>query len=79
MKPIAIVGIVLIVLGAAGLVYGGITYTHTKNVVDMGPLQVNVDDKEHIPVPPIAGGVASAIGIVFLFVGRRGLPRGRTV
>ena len=79
MKPLVIIGIVLIVLGAVGLIYGGITYTTKKNVIDMGPLKVQVDDKDTLPIPPIAGGAALAVGIVLLFVGRRGVPRGSAV
>lgn len=79
MKPIVIIGIVLIVLGAVGLIYGGITYTSKKNVLDMGPIQVQVDDTKHIPVPPIAGGAALAVGIVLLFVGRKGTNSGHAV
>jgi len=79
MRAIVIIGIVLIVLGAVGLVYGGITYTHKKNVVDMGPLQVNVDDTDHIVVPPIASGAVLAAGVVLLLVGLKGRPQGSTV
>ena len=38
MRPLAIVGIVLIVLGAVALAYQGITYTTKEKVVDLGPL-----------------------------------------
>lgn len=78
MKPLVIVGIVLIVLGAVGLIYGGINYTTKKNVIAVGDLKVQVDDKDTIPIPPIAGGAALAAGIVLLFVGRRA-HRGGTV
>lgn len=79
MKLIAIIGMVLIVLGAVGLIYGGITYTSKKNIVDLGSIEVHVDEKKEISLPPIFGGVAVAAGIVLLFVGRRGMFRGRTV
>ena len=79
MKAVVILGIVLIVLGAVGLIYGGITYTHKKNVVDMGPLQVQVDDTDHIPVPPIASGAVLAAGVVLLLVGRKRTAHGSTV
>ena len=62
MNITTIIGIILIVLGVVGLIYGGITYTTTKNVVDMGPMHVQVDDKETIPLPPIFGAAAVAVG-----------------
>ena len=65
------VGLVLIVLGVLGLVYGGITYTRSRQAVDIGPLQVNVEEKESIPVPPLLGGLAIAAGVVVLVLGGR--------
>src|SRR5688572_33276917 len=40
MKPITIVGILLIILGVVALAYQGITYTSNEKVVDLGPLKV---------------------------------------
>jgi hypothetical protein len=71
MKVMTIVGIVLIVLGAAGLIYGGITYTSSKDVVDVGSLHLQVDQQKHIPLSPIAGAGAIAVGVVLILVGRR--------
>ena len=65
------VGLMLIVLGAVGLIYGGITYTRKKHEVDLGPLEVNVEEKESVPIPPLAGGLAIAVGVVLLAVGGR--------
>lgn len=75
MKPISIIGVVLIVLGVVGLVYGGITYTSHKNVVDMGELHLQVDQEERIPITPIGGAAALAVGVVLLVMGRRQLVR----
>ena len=65
------VGLILIVLGVLGLVYGGITYTRNRTAVDLGPLEVNVEEKESIPVPPLLGGLAVAAGVVVLVLGGR--------
>ena len=43
MKPMAVVGVVLIVLGLAALAYGGITYTSRETVIDVGPLHATAD------------------------------------
>jgi hypothetical protein len=65
------VGLILIVLGILGLVYGGITYTRDRKAVDLGPLEVNVEEKESIPIPPLVGGLAIAAGVVVLVLGGR--------
>lgn len=79
MNTLTLIGIILIVLGAVGLIYGGINYTSNKNVVDLGAVQIQVDKKESIPLPPILGAAAVAVGVVLVIVGRRWTPRGRTV
>ena len=71
MKPVTLVGIVLIVLGALALAYQGITYTTRGNVVDLGPIKVSVDKRKTIPLPPILGAVALAAGVVLLVVGNK--------
>jgi hypothetical protein len=72
MKPLTIVGIVLIVLGVIALAYQGINYTTTEKVVDIGPLKVEAKKEKTIPLPPVLGGVAVAAGVVLLIVGARG-------
>jgi len=77
MNTLTLIGIILIVLGAVGLIYGGITYTSKKDVVDMGALKIQVDQKEQIPLSPIFGVAAVAVGVVLVIVGRRWTPRSR--
>jgi len=57
---------VLIVLGLVGVVYGGITYTKHRTVLNVGPIEAKVDEKKTIPMPPVAGAIAIAVGIVML-------------
>jgi hypothetical protein len=71
MKPIAIAGIILIVLGLAALVYGGITYTSRETVIDLGPVQATAERERTFPLPPLAGVVAVAGGIALLVAGIR--------
>ena len=72
MRPLAIVGIILIVLGVVALAYQGITYTTKEKVVDLGPLKVEKSQEKTIPLPPILGGVALVGGIVLLIASSRG-------
>jgi hypothetical protein len=75
-NTMTIVGVVLIVLGTVGLIYGGITYTSSKDVVDIGSVHLQVDQKHEIPLSPIFGAVAVAIGVALMLVGRRRTNRG---
>jgi hypothetical protein len=79
MNTLTLIGIILIVLGAVGLIYGGITYTSSKNVIDMGSMHLQVDQKKEIPLSPIAGAAAVAVGVVLVIVGRRRPDRGGAV
>ena len=72
MTAARIAGIILIAIGLIGLIWGGISWTDTKTVVDMGPIQATAQERETIPITPIVGGIALVAGIVLLVVpGRR--------
>jgi hypothetical protein len=71
MKPLTIVGIILIALGVIALAYQGITYTTKERVVEIGPLKVDAEKEKTIPLPPVLGGVAVAAGVVLMIVGAR--------
>jgi len=61
-------GVLLLVLGALVLIYGGITYNRTRTVLDMGPIQATATEKKTIPFSPILGGVALVAGTLLLLV-----------
>jgi len=71
MKPIAIAGVLLIVLGLAALVYQGITYTSHETVIDIGPLHATADREKTLPLPPVVGIAAVAGGVALLVAGSR--------
>ena len=71
MKAAVIVGIVLIILGIVGFVTGGVSFTHQKKVIDMGPVQVSHKDKETFPISPILSTIAVVAGVVLVGVGAR--------
>lgn len=66
MKPAALVGVILIILGVIALAYQGITYTTNKKVLDIGPIQATKEGHKTIPLPPVLGGIAVAGGIVLM-------------
>lgn len=65
-------GVVLIVLGVIGLVWGGITWTKRDKVLDVGPVQVTREEHKSLPLPPVAGAVLLVAGIALTVMdGRR--------
>jgi hypothetical protein len=71
MKTISMLGILLAVLGILALVYQGFSYTRQENVIDVGPIHATRDDREHIPLPPIVGGLALLGGVALLVMGAK--------
>ena len=71
MKPITLVGILLLVVGVLALAYGGISYTHQDKVLDIGPIHATREEHKQIPLPPILGGAALVGGVALLIIGAR--------
>ncbi len=65
------IGIILIILGAAMLIWTGFTYTKKEKVVDAGPLQVSVDKKKSINWPPYAGGILVLGGVIIVATAKK--------
>lgn len=71
MNPVKMIGIVLIVGGVLGLLYGGFTYTKETHETKLGPLTLSVTDKETVNVPIWAGVGAVVIGGLLLVFGNK--------
>lgn len=71
MKPIAILGVVLIVAGIAGLFFSRVSWTETKPVAKVGPIEVNHEEDHTVWIPTAAGAIAVLAGIGLVLVGRR--------
>ncbi len=67
-----LIGIVLIVLGVLGFVFGGISWTRSETVLDAGPIEIERERRESIPLTPIASGIALVAGAALVLAsGRR--------
>jgi len=66
-----IVAISLIVAGSLALAYGGFTYTKETHTAKLGPIELNVDEKERVNVPVWAGLGAIAAGVIVLLASRK--------
>lgn len=65
-------GIILLVVGVAMLIWTGFTYTKKEKVIDAGPLQVSADKEKSVNWPPYAGGILAIGGIILLVTGKKG-------
>lgn len=64
-------GIGLIVVGILLLIWTGFSYTKQENVIDAGPLQVNVEKTESVNWPPYTGGIAVVCGLALIILDRK--------
>jgi hypothetical protein len=69
MKPMAIFGVLLVVVGVVALLYQGVSYTSHDTVIDIGPIHATADRQRTFPLPPIVGLAAVAGGVVLLITG----------
>jgi hypothetical protein len=60
------VGVVLVVAGALGLIYGGFTYTRERHSAKPGPGVLQVQDRATVYVPVILSAAALALGAILL-------------
>ncbi len=71
MKPIMLLGIVLIVIGLVALAYHGVTYTSREKIFQIGPLEATKKTDKTILVPPLLGGITLAGGIALVIMGAK--------
>ena len=66
MKGTKLLGAVLLALGILALAYGGFSYTKKTDKVNLGPIHVEVQDKERVNIPLWAGMGLAIVGGVLL-------------
>lgn len=64
-------GIVLLALGIIMTIFTGFTFVTKKKVVDLGPVEINREEKTPIYWSPITGGVLMALGVIVLVANKR--------
>jgi len=65
------IGIVLVVLGALALIYGGISYTKNRTVLQVGSMNVTATEHKSVPIPAVFGVIALVGGAALVVVGKR--------
>jgi hypothetical protein len=66
-----LVGSICVVLGILVLVYGGISYSRQRTIIDVGAFKATATEQKNVPLSPIVGGITLLAGIVLLVVPRR--------
>jgi hypothetical protein len=59
-------GIILLVLGIVMTVFTGFNIVTKKKVVDVGPIEINKEEKTPIYWSPLTGGILIAVGAIVL-------------
>jgi uncharacterized membrane protein YidH (DUF202 family) len=71
MKPVSIIGVLLIVAGVAALVLGEVSFTKRETVVQIGDAKLDAETRSTYPIPAVAGIGALVAGVVLVVVGYR--------
>ena len=72
MSPIRIAGVILVIVGALALAYGGFSFTKETHKAEIGPLKLSVKEKEQVNIPTWAGLGIVVVGVALLVAGGRG-------
>ena len=71
MKAMRIVGVLLLVVGLAGFLTGGFSFTKDTTQAKLGPLELTVKEKESVNIPQWMSLGAMVLGGVVLVLGFR--------
>jgi hypothetical protein len=69
MKPIGIVGLLLVIAGVVVVALQGISYVKDRDTAHVGPIRVTTEQKGFIT--PLAGVAAIAVGVVLMATAKK--------
>ncbi|HSK20063.1 MAG TPA: hypothetical protein VK912_13005 [Longimicrobiales bacterium] len=69
MKPLVVVGAVLIVLGGIVVALQGVSYVRDRQEVSLGPIEISAEERGFIS--PLVGVIVLAAGVGLVIMGRR--------
>ena len=72
MNATKLLGILLLVAGALGLIYGGFSYTKDTTALKLGPIELTVKEKQSVNIPLWAGIASVVAGGLLLALGGKG-------
>jgi len=71
MKPATWIGTLLILFAIIGFAVGGISFTHEKKDVDLGPVQIAHKQTSTFPISPVLSTLALVAGLGLVVVGAK--------
>ncbi|MCL4799261.1 MAG: hypothetical protein KJ025_06715 [Burkholderiales bacterium] len=71
MKLLQIVGVLLIVAGVLGVVFGSFSFTKETHEAKVGPIELSLKEKQTVNVPVWASVGAIVVGGLLLVVGSK--------
>jgi hypothetical protein len=69
MRPLGIVGVILIIAGIVVLAMKGVSYTKDRDAVKIAGVELSKEDKGF--VPPYVGLISVVAGVALVAAGRR--------
>jgi uncharacterized membrane protein len=69
MRPLGIIGVILVICGIVVLAMRGISYTKDRDAVKIGGIEIAKEDRGF--VPPVAGIIAVVAGVALVAAGRK--------
>jgi hypothetical protein len=71
MKPVMIVGILLLLAGIISLAFGGFSYTDEHTALKAGPIAIDVKEDKRVSIPLWASLGIAAAGVALVGIGAR--------
>jgi hypothetical protein len=61
-----VLAVILLILGVLAAAYGGFSYTKERTAAEIGPIEIQVEEKERVNIPLWAGVAVAAVGALLL-------------
>lgn len=69
MRVVTILGVILIVIGTASLIWGGFEIPRSEQVAEVGPVEVEAETTQEVTIPTWLAGLSLVGGVVLVGVG----------
>ena len=76
MKPLMLIGVLLLALGLAGVIWGVVAKADDRDTLEIGDSTIVFDEGDFPPIG-IVGAVAAGLGVVLMVVGGVGGRRAK--
>lgn len=74
MRPLLLIGLILIVVGIIALAVPSFTYFTTEHAANVGFFTIDVSRPHTVILNPMVGGLALAVGVLLVLLAVRSKP-----